>query len=151
MAKTKLTKPTRKRQRVIPIIDAGHGGVINGIYQTAGKRSPVWSDGSQYFEGQGNRWIKDELIKLLKGDGIDYRTVYDGDKDLSLGNRVKIVNEYAHALGAKNCLLISIHSDAFNKESAHGWSVFTTKGETASDKYATALYEEMVKEFNSGS
>ena len=27
------------------LIDAGHGGVLNGIYQTAGKRSPVWDDG----------------------------------------------------------------------------------------------------------
>ncbi|MCG9704983.1 hypothetical protein [Photobacterium damselae] len=37
------------------ILDAGHGGIINGQYQTAGKRSPIWSDGSQLFEGEFKR------------------------------------------------------------------------------------------------
>jgi N-acetylmuramoyl-L-alanine amidase len=39
------------------ILDAGHGGIIDGVYQTHGKRSPIWEDGSQYFEGVGNRQI----------------------------------------------------------------------------------------------
>ena len=33
------------------ILDAGHGGMINGKYQTKGKRSPVWEDGSVLYEG----------------------------------------------------------------------------------------------------
>ena len=28
------------------LLDAGHGSIINGHYQTAGKRSPIWEDGS---------------------------------------------------------------------------------------------------------
>ncbi|MEF1204613.1 hypothetical protein [Photobacterium damselae] len=39
------------------ILDAGHGGIINGQYQTEGKRSPIWDDGSQLFEGEFNRAV----------------------------------------------------------------------------------------------
>jgi hypothetical protein len=35
------------------ILDCGHGD----RHHTKGKRSPKWSDGSQYFEGEGNRII----------------------------------------------------------------------------------------------
>ncbi|HIF9343733.1 TPA: hypothetical protein ACX6RU_003872 [Photobacterium damselae] len=36
------------------ILDASHGGIISGQYQTAGKRSTIWDDGSQLFEGEFN-------------------------------------------------------------------------------------------------
>ena len=36
------------------ILDNGHGGMIDGVYQTPGKRSPVWPDGTQLFEGEFN-------------------------------------------------------------------------------------------------
>ena len=48
---------------MIVILDAGHGGMIDGEYQTAGKRSPIWDDGSQYFEGVGNREIVSKLTE----------------------------------------------------------------------------------------
>ena len=43
--------------KYIWILDNGHGGIINGVYQTAGKRSPIWADGTQLFEGEFNRAI----------------------------------------------------------------------------------------------
>lgn len=39
------------------ILDNGHGGIIDGEYQTKGKRSRVWADGRQLFEGEFNRDI----------------------------------------------------------------------------------------------
>lgn len=39
------------------ILDAGHG------YNTKGKRSPVWSDGSQLFEWEFNR----DVVKRIRG------------------------------------------------------------------------------------
>ena len=45
----------------------------------------------------------------------------------------------------KPVILLSLHSDAFTKESANGWSAFTYYGETKSDKVATILYEEAKK------
>lgn len=129
------------------LLDAGHGGIIDGSYVTPGKRSPLWDDGTQYFEGHGNREIRGELIKLLNKEGIRFKEISEGRKDTPLANRVSDINAYARKYGPGNCLMISIHSDAFHKESANGWSCFTTKGETNSDKYAEALYEEIEKMF----
>jgi len=125
------------------ILDAGHGGLIDGEYQTAGKRSPIWDDGSQYFEGVGNRLIRERIAKLLVGHNVSVSYTDTSESDISLGKRIQEVNRLAKLHGPKNCLLISIHSNGFNKDSAHGWSVYTTKGTTKSDTYAEALYEEI--------
>ena len=79
-------------------------------------------------------------MRLLRSECINFRTVNPGEKDMTLSERVKIVNGYCKKYGTKNCLLISIHSDAFTKKSAHGWSCFTSPGETKSDEFATMLY-----------
>ena len=52
------------------LLDAGYGGVINGEYQTSGKRSPVWEDGSVLYEGEFNRGIKYRLKEKLQQEGI---------------------------------------------------------------------------------
>ena len=44
------------------LLDAGHGGIVNGNYVTPGKRSPKWSDLPQLFEGVQNR----EIVSLIK-------------------------------------------------------------------------------------
>lgn len=131
----------------IVLLDAGHGGMIGGVYQTAGKRSPIWDDGSQYFEGVGNRQIREELAKMLRAEGIRYKYVNEGERDMSLRNRVNYINSQARKYGAGNTLLISIHSDAFSNPQAHGWSCFTTRGTTNSDKYAEMLYDKMREQF----
>lgn len=134
-------------QKFIYLLDAGHGGVIDGEYQTDGKRSPLWDDGSQYFEGEGNRLIRDEIAKLLDQKGLDYHFVTAGNEDVDLDDRVAIINSYCRAYGAANCILISIHSNGFKNSSANGWEVYTTKGKTKSDAVATIMYEEAKKTF----
>ena len=47
------------------ILDNGHGGIIDGEYQTPGKRSPKWEDGTQLFEGEFNRAVVKRIIKLF--------------------------------------------------------------------------------------
>ena len=131
----------------IVLLDAGHGGIVNGNYVTAGKRSPKWADGSQYFEGVGNREIRQLIAKMLDEANIPYHFVSVGNDDVDLDDRVDIINSYCRAYGKSNCLLVSIHSNGFKKESAHGWEVFTTKGTTKSDHYATSLFNEMRREF----
>lgn len=132
---------------ILVLLDAGHGGIVNGQYVTAGKRSPKWADGSQYFEGVGNRQIRDELAKMLKDEGIRYIYVNEGEKDTGLKQRVDFANSQARKYGAGKVLLISIHSDAFSNPQAHGWSCYTTKGNTNSDQYAEKLYETMREQF----
>lgn len=132
---------------ILVLLDAGHGGIVNGQYVTAGKRSPKWADGSQYFEGVGNRLIRDELAKMLKAEGIRYIFVNEGEKDTGLKQRVDFANSQAKKYGAGKVLLVSIHSDAFTDPKAKGWSCYTTKGKTGSDKYAEKLYETMGEQF----
>ena len=130
------------------ILDPGHGGVNpqSGQYVTSGKRSPIWADGSVYFEGVGNREIVKIVAEKLKALGINYAfTVSPQDfKDVGLGIRVAAAN-MAHAV--KPCVLISIHSNAASDKSANGFEVFTAPGQNSSDKYASIWFNEMKAEF----
>lgn len=129
------------------IIDAGHGGLINGIYQTSGKRSPVWSDGSQYFEGVGNRMIRNELSKLLKKENIPFNHIGSSNFDTPLIDRVRKNNNIAREKGINNTLTISIHSNGFTRESAHGWECYTSPKQTLADLPAEILYKKMKFQF----
>lgn len=132
----------------IAILVYGHGSVNEqGAYVTSGKRSPVWDDNSQYFEGKGNRDIGDRIEKGLKDKDIPFISVTVGYQDISLNNRTNIVNSICDAYGYKNCLVVAIHSNGFKVETAHGWEVWTSIGETASDRWATDLMKQMQKEF----
>lgn len=117
------------------LLDSGHGGVINGIPQTAGKRSPKWDKGVLY-EGSKNREITAKVIELCYAENIcNVIDITPEKTDVSLGERVRRANRN------KNAILLSIHCDAFGKESANGWSAFTYFGQTDSDKVASVLYK----------
>lgn len=142
------TNSQMKNQKFIYLIDTGHGGLINDVYVTPGKRSPVWPNGTQYFEGVGNRLIAKELTKLMDQAGMAYHMVTVGNKDTDLDDRVDVINAMCRMYGADNCILISIHSDGFTTPDAHGWTVYTTKGTTKSDAVATIMSQEAKKTFN---
>ncbi len=127
------------------ILDPGHGGLIDNVYQTSGKRSPIWSDGTQYFEGVGNRQIAKKVGDQLKKLDIDYTYTVDpsNGKDVSLGTRINFVNKFP----SSNKVLISIHSNGASVESANGFEIFTSAGQTKSDTIATVIFEEFEKEF----
>lgn len=128
------------------IFDNGHGGMIDGVYQTPGKRSPVWPDGTQLFEGEFNRAIVDRLMAKCEANGIDAINLVDTPKDISLTERVNTANRLAKS-SEKPCIYVSIHADAFSDESANGWSVYTSPGTTKSDGIATILFEKAAREF----
>jgi len=126
------------------LLDPGHGGILEGKYQTSGKRSPIWKDGSQYFEGDGNRDIVDRILKMCKDAGIDAMDIVSSNKDISLSERVARAN----ALNSiQKCIYVSIHSDGFTKESANGYSVYTSKGQTQSDDIASVFIDNMQRAF----
>jgi len=130
------------------ILDAGHGGLINGVYQTKGKRSPVWDDGSVYYEGVGNREIVKKLTERLEADGIEVYNSNPTNYDIPLGTRVKNINAEIRANKDKKYIGVSVHSNGFSKESAHGWSVYTyTNGSLDSHKLANLSTEAMKLEF----
>ncbi|WP_283392925.1 hypothetical protein [Photobacterium phosphoreum] len=74
------------------LLDPGHGGVINGNYQTPGKRSPLWSDGSQLFEGEFNRAITQGISQALTLCGIENKIIVPELEDISLQTRVRRAN-----------------------------------------------------------
>ncbi len=123
------------------LLDNGHGGVIDGLYQTEGKRSPVWDDGSLLYEGEFNRAIVNRLIELMTRDKIRYVNIAPEAEDISLNERVKRANSY-HS--QSSCIYLSVHANAGGGK---GYEIYTSPGNTSSDKVATIFYEEFEKEF----
>lgn len=139
-----------KESNYLWLFDNGHGGVIDGKYQTAGKRSPVWKDGSQLLEGVFNRAIVKRLMKSCTDAGIDCINLVDTEEEISLRKRTDKANDIYRQQrdkGGKPCIYISIHANGFSKESAHGWAVYTSVGETKSDKIAEILFNNAKEEF----
>lgn len=94
------------------ILDNGHGN------NTDGKRSPIWKDRSQLLEYDFNRNIVKYLSFMLRQSEINYEILVPELIDISLKERVKRAN-----LIAKNrkAILISIHGNAFVKETVNGF------------------------------
>ncbi len=127
---------------MIVLLDNGHGGVINSQYQTKGKRSPIWDDGSQLFEGEFNRAIVNGIIQELTKLNISYVNIAPEYWDVRLETRVKRANKYA----TKKCFYLSIHTNAGGGK---GSEIFTSPGDTKSDKIATIFGNSYQKEFPS--
>lgn len=145
-----VKEEVKSTSEYIWILDNGHGGIIDGVYQTAGKRSPKWEDGTQLFEGEFNRAVVKRIIKLCEAEGIECINLVDTEEDLSLRWRTDKANDIyreRQQTDGKKCIYVSVHANGFNKESAHGWSVYTTEGETKSDKIAQILHEKAKAEF----
>ena len=122
-------------------IDNGHG------LMTAGKRSP---DG-QFREPFYNREIARRVVSDLLDRGYDAELLVPEDDDVSLAERVRRVNTACFLLGKQNVILVSIHVNAAGNGSkwlnATGWSVYTCKGQTASDMLAECLCQAAIKNF----
>ena len=122
-------------------IDNGHG------LMTAGKRSP---DG-QFREPFYNREIAKRVVSNLRDRGLDAELLVPEDDDRSLAERVRRVNAACFLLGKQNVILVSIHVNAAGNGSkwrnATGWSVYTCKGQTESDKLAECLCQAAIKNF----
>lgn len=121
----------------IVLLENGHGK------ETAGKRSPVWSDGSQLFEWEFNRDIVRRIAEKLEADGIPYRVLVPEETDISLTERARRANEIAKENNGK-AYVLSIHANAGG---GTGWEVYTSPGQTPSDAIATVFFEEAGREF----
>lgn len=130
------------------IFDPGHGGLVNGKYQTAGKRSPKFPDGRVLFEGVNNRDNVERIMSKFRANGLDCVDIVNSDLDISLGERVRKANSLAKD---RKCVYISIHSDAAGDgvrwHSASGISVWTSKGQTKSDIFASIVIDELQSKF----
>ena len=128
------------------LLDNGHGGIIDGEYQTKGKRSPLWSDNRQLFEGEFNRAIVARLIELMTPAGIHYVNLSPEHEDVPLKERARRANEIysKQNIDVRECILLSIHSNAGG---GSGYEVYTSKGETRSDLVATIFFNKFAQAF----
>lgn len=122
------------------LIDNGHGA------NTPGKCSP---DG-RLREYAWSRECAKRLVAALKKKGYDAELITPEASDVKLQTRVSRVNNICKAVGARNCLLVSIHNNASGSDGkwhdACGWSVFVSKNASEnSKKLARMLTVEAMK------
>ena len=118
------------------LIDNGHG--VN----TPGKRSP---DG-RFREYAWAREIARAIVADCKDLGYDAELLVPEEYDVCLSARCYRANCWCDRLDKSNVLLVSIHVNAAGKGdrwyNATGWSAYTCKGQTRSDKLADCLYKQ---------
>ena len=122
------------------LIDNGHGS------NTAGKCSPD----KRLREYAWARDCAKRLVAALKKKGYDAELITPEAWDVKLQTRVSRVNNICKAVGARNCLLVSIHNNAGGGDGkwhdACGWSVFVSKNASEnSKKLARMLTVEAMK------
>jgi len=124
---------------MIVLLDNGHGALINGTYQTPGKRKD-WGDQGVIYEGEFNRAIVNGIIQELTFLGISYVNIAPEYWDVRLETRVNRANKYP----TSKCFYLSVHSNAGGGK---GSEFFTSPGDTKSDKIATIFGKEFQNEF----
>lgn len=124
---------------LVPILDAGHGYLLAGQYQTAGKRSPNWDCGVLY-EGVSNRDFVVDIMRELNTRAVPYYITNGELEDMSLLRRTNKADRIFKS--NPSAYLLSIHSNAGAGTGIEG---FTSKGETLSD----AICEEFLKALES--
>jgi len=134
--------------KYIWLLDPGHGGIINGVCQTRGKRSPSFPDGSILYEGVFNRDIASRIKALCDADGIECENIINSEHDVPLATRVSRANA-RHAADPR-CRYLSIHAngwgDGITFNSAHGVSSFHYMTSKTGKKMAAALLKHIIQE-----
>jgi N-acetylmuramoyl-L-alanine amidase len=127
--------------KMIPILDNGHAGMIGGKYETPGKRSPNWEKGILY-EGMFNRWFVNRLIEKMDREGLKYYHASPELTDVPLSERVERSNRIHKS--NKDTFLLSIHANAGGGKGIEG---FTSVGETKSDAIGEMILKQIEKDF----
>lgn len=136
-------------KKFLIILDAGHGGIINGKYTTAPAKQFLHpQDNSWAYEGVINRSVKNEFIKLLQAAEKPFVDVSSGNKDFSLNARVTTANNYNQVYSKNyNVLYLSIHSNASEKHNGRGLEIWTSPGQTKSDYYVQPMAISLINAF----
>ena len=125
------------------LLDAGHGE------NTPGKRSPAYPrdsgsirEGQSFREHSFNRSVVNLLDIQLRAAGYKVKIVNPELWDVSLGERVRRINQVAQT----NDLLLSIHADAYSPSyppvwnSANGVTTYHYNKTRVSDKVAAVFH-----------
>ena len=121
------------------LLDNGHGGLVKGKYTTAPSKMHKHSNGLLVEEGLINRAVISILVAKLNRERIDYKLICPENEDIDLDDRV----DRANSTPGK-CIFVSQHCNAGGGE---GFEVWTSRGLTKSDGFATIFFEEVKKTF----
>lgn len=137
------------------LIEAGHGGYVNGKNYT----DPKWGKffhhpGFTAYEGETNRKIAKMLMVLLEENDFSYQQIHHGFLDIGLTAVTNKVNQLHTELG--ECVFLSIHSNAISSltkdtippsPKGYGFEVWTSIGDTPADPMAEVLAMELKERF----
>jgi len=125
------------------LLDAGHSGIDkNGKYLTAPAKMFTFPDGVTVYEGVINRKIAELVYMALETKQIDFALVYDDIEDTPLSQRTMTADNVYRK--DKRAVYLSIHSNAGG---GSGFEIFTSPGQTKSDKIANIFCEIYQKRF----
>jgi len=143
------------------LLDPGHGGLVDGKYTTAPNfdknNKSTWKkswyhpeEDLVFFEGVFNRQVINLIKNIMSSRGMEYYDVTTGtdevsEYDIPLPDRVNNANSFY--ADNKDCVYFSMHSNASGVGKAHGIEIFTSVGQTTSDKYATIVFDSIVDFF----
>jgi len=158
LEESKLSDSRRIISEGEPIIAirAGHGGIDphTNKYTTRGKQfafplslpidlHDVNAGGQKvFYEGVWNRRIAHLVYEGLWTINIPCVKIHHAWEDKKLSKQVAKIN-HIHKEENPIVLLLELHSNASSSHKATGFEVYTTRGETASDQYATHLYNQI--------
>ena len=126
------------------LLDSGHGGMIDGIYQTAPSKMYRHENGDTAYEGVINRNIKKLVIDMMDKKGMRYIDVCPTELDIDLDTRCNVINNYCDEYGKNNCLLVSLH---MNAGKGTGFEIWTSPGTTKSDYFASMFMDDFAYKF----
>jgi N-acetylmuramoyl-L-alanine amidase len=138
------------------IIDCGHGGLINGKYQSIAKTSKSYRfpDGFEVLEGVINRQISKKLEHKLQLANIPFISGNTHDQtDKPLQQRINQINKWYE--NDKSLFVLSIHANKMNPEDSGpsqagtGFEIIhkdDAKSKSLADKLAT-LYKSELPQF----
>jgi N-acetylmuramoyl-L-alanine amidase len=135
---------------------AGHGDwdEENNVYTTAPAKQFQHSLGAfhnngWFYEGVKNHEYVDRIYQILHDRGnVTPVKVYNDVQDVPLLHRVNYANDGHSKLGNKG-IYFSEHSNATPQHTARGFSVWTSVGQTLSDKLADNFMKRYKKTFSS--
>lgn len=127
-------------RRLLPIIDFAHGSDV------AGKQSP----NGRHKEYLWSRKVGKALAERLEQEGFEVAFTNTGDTEIGLSKRKEIANKLDTPRGGAK-FLISLHNNAAGTGSewctARGFEIYTTKGQSRSDLFATIIFEQLREDF----
>lgn len=131
--------------KMLIFLDAGHGGIVNGEYVTAPKKMYDHGNGFVFYEGVFNRKVAEHMKTMMRDACISFVDLVSSNSDVSLGQRVRTANElHTQYKDTYKTLYISIHGNAGG---GTGLEIYTSEGETTSDKYGQIIAEQLIEMF----